>query len=133
MNFPIQVSEDPTAEEIATKGLAYLNSLKQRCMVGDKCVYQKGEGEEERCVAGAFMPNGHPALKRNSDLALVLQRYDDLPGWMYEHKQVLFHLQTIHDLPTSRFTKANLARVRWAKQLMEKHNIELTLDGPLFK
>jgi len=128
MKFPVTVPENPTAAQVAEAGLRYLNSIKRRCTDRRSCVYQQfSAGEEERCVAGAFFPNGHPALKDTGTIEIILVGHKDLPYWMHMHSHVLSRLQAVHDAADHN------VRRDLAESMKAKHGLDIKLDGPLFR
>jgi hypothetical protein len=71
------------------------------CAVGGKCVYRRKDGK--RCVAGAFLPDGHPALRmRKKTIAGVRRRWPDLDLPM--DVRGMSDLQQTHDFAGSETT-----------------------------
>ena len=53
-----------------------------------------------KCAVGIFIPEGHDAQKFEGDVFSLLFQYekDEVINWMYKHKDLLYKLQSIHDL-----------------------------------
>src|ERR1700722_5334496 len=94
-----------TKESVIAQIKKYNNG--QVCM--DKhttCLYQHPENNN-RCLIGCFIPDGHEALSETIPILPLLTGYPDLEGFMpFKDKEALTTFQRLHDdLSENKFHK----------------------------
>ena len=88
-----------TKESAMEKIKKYNTGFPARNSTNGECRYLAVDEDfkENRCVAGCFIPDGHPALEFEGAIGLVMERYPELAGCMPVDPKSMSQFQDRHD------------------------------------